>query len=73
MTRIGLTLEQATQILQYNKSATGRAELGVDDLINALMHVLGNSIPALSASDMVTIGHLFTTFDENGDGNLDLA
>ena len=73
MTRIGLTSEQAKQIVQYNKSATGRAELGVDDLINALMHVLGNSIPALSASDMVTIGHLFTTFDENGDGNLDLA
>ena len=40
MTRIGLTSEQATQILQYNQSTTGRAELGVDDLINALMHVL---------------------------------
>jgi len=73
MTRIGLTLEQATQILQYNKSATGRAELGVDNLMNALMHVLGNSIPALSASDVVTIGHLFTKFDENGDGSLDLT
>jgi len=73
MTRIGLTSEQATQILQYNQSTTGRAELGVDDLINALMHVLGNSIPALTASDMVTICHLFTTFDENGDGSLDLT
>jgi Ca2+-binding EF-hand superfamily protein len=73
MTRIGLTSAQATQILQYHKNATGHAELGVDDLINALMHVLGNSIPALSASDMVTIGHLFTEFDENGDGSLDLT
>ena len=61
------------QILQYNKNATGRAELDVDDLINALMHVLGNAIPALSAHDMVTIGHLFTKFDVNGDGNLDLS
>ena len=73
MTRIGLTSEQATQILKYNKSTTGRAELGVDDLINALMHVLGNAIGALTASDMVTIGHLFTKFDVNGDGNLDLT
>ena len=60
MTRIGLTSEQAKQILQYHKNATGRAVLDVDDLINALMHVLGNAIPALSAYDMVTIGHLFT-------------
>ena len=73
MMRIGLSSEAATQILQYNKIATGRTELGVQDLINALIHVLGNSIPALSASDMVTIGHLFNKYDENGDGNMDLA
>ena len=44
MTRIGLSSEQATQILQYTKNVTGRTELGVRDLIHALIHVLGNSI-----------------------------
>ena len=73
MTRIGLSSEQAKKIVQYNKNATGRTELGVQDLINALIHVLGNSIPALSASDMVTIGHLLKKYDENGDGNMDLT
>ena len=73
MTRIGLSSEQAKQILQYNENVTGRTELGVQDLINAFIHVLGNSIPALTASDMVTICHLFTTFYENGDGSLDLT
>ena len=73
MTRIGLSSEQATQILQYTKNVTGRTELGVRDLIHALIHVLGNSIPALSASDMVTLGHLFNKYDENKDGNMDLT
>ena len=73
MTRIGLSSEQAKQILQYNENVTGRTELGVQDLINAFIHVLGNSIPALSASDVVMVANLFSKYDENGDGNMDLA
>ena len=73
MTRIGLSSDQATQILQYNKNATGHAELDDQDLINALIHIFGNSIPSLSASDMVTIGYLLNKYDENGDGNMDLT
>ena len=73
MTRIGLSSEQAKQILQYNENVTGRTELGVQDLINAFIHVLGNSIPALSASDVVMVANLFSKYDENGDGNMDLV
>ena len=44
--------------------------ISMDAFIDILVHVLEHAVYALSASDIVTIAHLFDHYDSNGDGSM---
>ena len=69
--RIGLTAEQAEDVLRFH-SADGGTSCSYEDLVHMLHHVFENAVPALTAADFVALCHRFVAYDIDGDGKMDL-
>jgi Ca2+-binding EF-hand superfamily protein len=76
---IKLTQQEMKFIMEFHikdKSENGKMSdndcLDVEEFVKTIVHVLDNSITALNAADMVTVGHLFQGYDKDGNGEIDL-
>jgi Ca2+-binding EF-hand superfamily protein len=76
---IKLTHQEMKFIMEFHikdKSENGKMSdkdfLDVEEFVKTIVHVLDNSIKALNAADMVTVGHLFHKYDKDGNGEIDL-
>ena len=64
--KINATPTEVDLILEFHKTNQPVNDQGVSqkEFLQTIVHVLENSIHSLSASDLVTIGHLFDKYDE---------
>ena len=69
--KIGLDEEEAHRLAHLHK--TDESTLDVPAFINTITHILDNAVPYFSAANVVMLGYLFEQYDEDGDGQIDMA